>query len=276
MKWEIVKDSYIRKCLIFVYEHTGEFGILCHHFYITKIKRVPYFGRRFAANQGGGARAETMRYFIAKEVAGKNSCEILEIGSWAGQSAILCAGEMKKLGVKGKIICVDPWAVYAEMSGKKHPAGTTAQRMTAAVKNDKIFKLFLNNVKVSGHSDVITYHRDYSEKYLPTLPAEVFDIVYIDGSHLYKDVKNDIENSTRVLKIGGIICGDDLELQVPELDKNIVLDKVRQGVGDEYLEVPTHMGVTVAIWDVFKRKVSSVDGFWAMRKTTSGYENVEI
>ena len=44
-----------------------------------------------------------------------------------------------------------------------------------------------------------------SQKY----PNEYFDIVYIDASHEYEYVKQDILNWLPKVKLGGIICGDD-------------------------------------------------------------------
>jgi len=36
-----------------------------------------------------------------------------------------------------------------------------------------------------------------------------FDLIYIDGSHEYKDVKFDIQNSIKLLKSNGVIAGHD-------------------------------------------------------------------
>ena len=42
--------------------------------------------------------------------------------------------------------------------------------------------------------------------------------IFIDGAHGYEDVKFDIAEARRLVKDGGFICGDDLELQMHEID----------------------------------------------------------
>jgi len=49
-----------------------------------------------------------------------------------------------------------------------------------------------------------------SKEVVPSLKQK-FDYIYIDGSHLYEDVKADIENSWPLLKKGGIMVCDDYE-----------------------------------------------------------------
>ena len=56
-----------------------------------------------------------------------------------------------------------------------------------------------------------------------------YDVVFIDADHTYGPVRKDITESLRLIKDGGIICGDDLNLQFHEVDKNNAkLNKDRQ------------------------------------------------
>lgn len=48
-----------------------------------------------------------------------------------------------------------------------------------------------------------------SSEVLPGLPAKSFDVIYVDGSHLAKDVGRDLELSWPLLKTGGILIADD-------------------------------------------------------------------
>jgi predicted O-methyltransferase YrrM len=85
--------------------------------------------------------------------------------------------------------------------------------MRKAPIREKIFSLFLHNIKSSGHGDVIIRSglglmspRDFSA-------ADLFDMVFIDGDHAYSSVARDIRDYAPLVVDGGYICGDDLELQ---------------------------------------------------------------
>ncbi|MBK9218228.1 MAG: class I SAM-dependent methyltransferase [Uliginosibacterium sp.] len=53
---------------------------------------------------------------------------------------------------------------------------------------------------------------------LPKFSPRQFDFIYVDGSHYYKEAQEDISLCKELLKDGGIMCGDDLELlPTPEL-----------------------------------------------------------
>jgi predicted O-methyltransferase YrrM len=138
---------------------------------------------------------------------------MLEIGSWAGESAILWA-EVAKQTLREKhrqppsIICVDPWTSYFSLDGNPHLG---PMRRTAL--SDKIFSLFLQNIKSSGHSDVIIPLRTWSNDAARFFRTDLFDMVFIDGDHAYSSVARDIRDYGPLVVDGGYICGDDLELQ---------------------------------------------------------------
>lgn len=116
-----------------------------------------------------------------------------------------------------------------------------------------------------------------SDEILPTLQDGEFNFVYIDGSHVYSQVIRDLENGARLCSVGGVLCGDDLELQQSQIDvPHAEENKGKDYILDRKSNKPFHPGVTLAVWEFFGGEVSSRDGFWAMRKTESGWQNISI
>ena len=236
-------------------------------------KGIPYFGIHLAATQGS-----KRNYFMQKLLenyskhSSNESVLILEIGSWAGGSAITWAEALKKhYSSGGKVFCVDPWKCYDNIGQLSLVARKVMQK---ALMKEKIFNLFLHNIKTTNNDDVIRPLRGRSDEILPLLRPNQFDIIYIDGSHDYKDVLTDLNNSAPLLRDGGILCGDDLELQSFEID----VENASKYINKEYIEdiltgVSFHVGVTLAVAEVIGR-VSSWEGFWAVQKNGDVWDDV--
>ncbi len=65
-----------------------------------------------------------------------------------------------------------------------------------------------------------------------------FDLIYVDGSHLYDDVRNDLYEAWKVLKVGGMLLVDDWDHK-----KNNTVDD--NGKFAEY-------GVSLAAWEFWR------------------------
>ena len=73
--------------------------------------------------------------------------------------------------------------------------------------------------------------------------------------------------SSVLVRDGGIICGDDLEIQFDEIDlENASENKQKYFIIDSKTGFGFHPGVTLALYKYFGGKVSNFGGFWAMRK----------
>lgn len=122
----------------------------------------------------------------------------------------------------------------------------------------------------------VEIRKGWSQDELPKLPAGMYDLVYIDGDHTYEGVKSDIANAAGLVRSGGILCGDDLELQAHECDLAILntqpnIDQHYDPAVDAYF----HPGVTKAVNETFGQ-VSSWYGFWAMQKMDDGWVPVSL
>ena len=117
------------------------------------MSKKPYFGTVALAGQTWEERKPYMRRLVEQEIKNKNDFYLLEIGSWAGDSAVLWAEAIKSAGRKGMVLCVDPWEPYIKEGQEKINSATIL--MNKSLKKGTIFKLFLHNIRTSHHSDMI-------------------------------------------------------------------------------------------------------------------------
>jgi len=218
-----------------------------------------------------------MRRLVSAACSAKGGdCRILEVGSWAGWSAIAWAKALRACNQDaGLVVCVDPWKNYLDLAGNRH--SPVYRTMAAATKRDAIVRLFHHNVRASGHAALVHPFRGSSDCCLPMLRDASFHLAFIDGDHAHAAVKRDLENASRLLRDGGLLCGDDLEHQFEELDEAKVReDSHRDWTVDPKSNLGFHPGVTLAVWEFFHQRVSSWDGLWAMRKVGKTWEAVEL
>ena len=237
----------------------------------------PYFGRVMWASQGLPLRHVLMQELVRVESArqGDRPLHILEVGSWAGGSAISWAEALTAYHHgNGSVVCVDPWKPYLDLS--KLTDAPVYREMSDALVKDTIYDLFLHNVTASGYRHLVHPHRGQSTTILPTLPRSHFDIVFIDGDHSYAAVMADLKGAFDLIKEGAILCGDDLEMQRREIDEayartQLHSDYIRDpATGKEY-----HPGVTLAVGELIGA-VSTAVGFWAVRKRGNGWEGLDM
>ncbi len=241
----------------------------------TRVRHEPYFGPVLAAGQTNAARMRIARRLVERESGRRpgDPLKILEVGSWSGGSAITFAEALRDHHAgRGVVVCVDPWEPYLDTS-----VNTNAmhRRMQRAARKQSILNLFLHNIRSAGCADLIVPIKSRSDLAFPLLAPASFDIVYIDGDHAYASVLHDIRGASKLVAEGGIVCGDDLELQSFECAA-----QEREAPGTDYLRDPKtgqnyHPGVTRAVGEFFGT-VSVEDGFWAMRRSGEGWESVEL
>ena len=118
---------------------------------------------------------------------GKKELRALEIGSFEGRST---AWWLDNMDIK-EMVCIDTWE-----GGEEH----------SHIDMNKVFENFKANV-----GDKVEWHQGYSHDILMDLIKDQrkFDFIYIDGSHVAKDVLFDAMLSDRLLVSGGIMHFDD-------------------------------------------------------------------
>lgn len=142
-----------------------------------------------------------------EEIFNKNEIfSAIEIGSWLGLSSVFLASK-----VKDKLYCIDPWEIQVE------------QKMVEswAQYENKLFDQFLSNIIHLKLESKIIPLKGFSHQILPDFNQKV-DLIFIDGSHKYENVKFDIINSLKLLKPNGIICGDDWGIPLSNISEGVV------------------------------------------------------
>lgn len=144
---------------------------------------------------------------------------VVEIGSWHGKSTIWLASAIKDKK-NANLYAVDPHRGSPEKDGEFNRVNT--------------FDIFNQNIQRAGVAEKIIPLRKTSLRAAATFPEKA-DIVFIDGSHLFADVKKDFFAWKKKLKRGGwIVLHDATVLPGPwRVAKNYLLkstDFIRPGM----------------------------------------------
>lgn len=199
---------------------------------------------------------------------------VMEIGSWYGASALSWAQGLKEHnGNTGRITCVDSWIPFFDRDLHKDEV---YQAMEQSLGSDAAYNIFLHNIRTVPESVTCQHLRGTSDNVLPILADESFDVIFIDADHTYEPVKRDITNSLRLVRDGGIICGDDLNLQLHQVDEaHAKANGDRDFIKDPKTGRNFHPGVTLAVAEIFGR-VSMWGGFWAIQKQGKGWKPISL
>ena len=139
-------------------------------------------------------------YDLAKGCTGKGV--IVEIGSWKGKSTT-CLGLGSRAGKSVPIFAVDPHADYR-------------------------FGEFKENIERAGVADLVTPIASKSQAAVSGFDRPI-ELLFVDGSHEYEDVKADFDQWVPKLVDGGTIAVHDTTLW--EGPKRVVEDNIYRGTG---------------------------------------------
>ena len=131
-----------------------------------------------------------------------SSLQVLEIGSFEGASASWFLDELMGHPA-ARLTAIDTFAGSMEHKS----AGDIDYGLA------KLEERFLANVAATGRLGQVRVIKGASHDVLPQLrqAGEVFDFVYIDGSHVAADVLTDATDVWPLVKVGGTIVFDDYE-----------------------------------------------------------------
>lgn len=200
---------------------------------------------------------------------------IMEIGSWFGASALSWAQGLKEYADgKGNLTCIDAWKPFFNL--EEHQDNEYVIEMEKLLESDFAYKVFLHNISTVPNSIITQHFRGKSENILKFLKDESYSVIFIDADHTYDFVKKDILESLRLVENHGIICGDDLNMQMKDIDKDFAINsKNKDFIRDPKTERNYHPGVTIAINEIFG-DVSSWGGYWAMQKIDNNWKKISL
>jgi len=147
-----------------------------------------------------------------------NPTIIIEIGSYWGYSAICMGNELKKHKNDFRIICIDTWLGNENFYIWGKEKYTTPSRDQKQLKNGypTTYYQFVRNIiqnDLQNHIIPIPLPSKNAAVVLKEKIKSIIeikaDLIYIDGSHEEMDVYYDCKNYWDLLKINGIMFGDD-------------------------------------------------------------------
>ena len=130
----------------------------------------------------------------------ESGSKFVEIGSWKGKSSAYMAVEIANSNKNIDFYCVDTWEGSIE-----HKNNTEISML---------YDIFLNNMK-----SIESYYTPLKMKSLDAVSKfedSSLDFVFIDGSHEYEDVKEDIKAWLPKIKPGGVLAGHDYYVDGPD------------------------------------------------------------
>lgn len=119
--------------------------------------------------------------------------KFVEIGSWKGKSSAFMAVEIANSGKQIDFYCIDTFEGSVEHQNNPELP--------------HLYDIFKSNMKT-----VEDYYQDMkmtSMEAVNKFDDESIDFVFIDGSHEYKDIKDDIIHWLPKVKKGGVLAGHD-------------------------------------------------------------------
>jgi hypothetical protein len=162
--------------------------------------------------RGFGERAfhSAWYWLISTFFSNTNSnLKFLEIGVFRGQTLTLIPLIAKELKVSAQCHGISPLDNSAD-EVSTYPCIDYQQDI---LHNSRIFEVETNITLLKEYSN--------SNKALSLISSLPWDLIYIDGSHDYVDVKNDAHNCVEALSIGGILVFDDSSLFLNDIYRHV-------------------------------------------------------
>jgi predicted O-methyltransferase YrrM len=204
----------------------------------------------------------------------KPKIKIAEIGAWTGKMTLLLGKTIQKC--LGKVYSVDwfkgqvpiPSHLFSPKpkfyKEKVLPANVVGWEAETII--EEIFK---KNILEHNLTDTVELIKNSSIEASKRFPDSYFDFIFIDASHDYQSVKEDLNLWYPKLKEDGMIAGHDFEEKLPvELAKKL-WEKENSDEFEHYNKIyKCHPGVIYAVMEKFLN-VGHLKRIWYYKKGMS-------
>ena len=227
-----------------------------------------YIGGYLLSDQEAGRDRQKIIKKIIKHID-KKFIKVLEIGVYCGQTTLTISKQLKKDNKEFEITCLDIWDEFENTTATD---SFTHNKLVEVLKNSQVFNLFYHNLNVNNILDKCRIIKKKSNVYLKEI-NEKYDLIIIDGSHLYDEVLEDLENSKKILSDKGFIVGDDYEVKYSNLSSLNLKDLCKKRLDvfyDKNTKIRFHPGVTQAVFDSFG-DLNQLNGLFCVQKKENHY-----
>lgn len=139
---------------------------------------------------------------VQARFAGLPDLDFLEVGSFEGRSACWLLQNILTHD-SSRITCIDLFE-QGPSQGAYETAGLDSNRMSTEDRFDY-------NIRMTGASHRVQKLKGNSHELLRSLPRSQYNFIYIDASHVAKDVLEDAVLAWPLLKTRGVLTFDDYE-----------------------------------------------------------------
>jgi GT2 family glycosyltransferase len=136
-----------------------------------------------------------------------DNANFLEIGCWKGKSTVYLAVEIINSNKNINLYCVDTWE------------GSNEHKYDISVQNKSLYQEFLQNILPV--KNIIKPFQSTSVLASNEFQNDFFDFIFIDASHKYEDIKNDLNVWYPKVKQGGILAGHDYQAYWEEVQRAV-------------------------------------------------------